>query len=124
MRIPAPRTLASALRTAVYGVVCTVFAVTEEQASLVVDSLLVGAVLADYVTWLTRSLFLLPTQLYHGAYELCLNVAVGMFLYHVADIRVNPSPDSVGLLFASFMLVLAVKLVVYSAQFLSEITSS
>ena len=56
-----PRTLASAFRTAIYGAACSLFALTEAQAEVFVDAVLVGAILADYLTWLIRTLLQLPS---------------------------------------------------------------
>jgi hypothetical protein len=111
-----PRTLVSVLRTAVYAGAATLFALTQAEASVLLDSAILGAVLADYVTWFLRSLVQLPSHLLHGCYEAGINLLFGWFLFRAVDFRVTDDGSSIAIAFLAFMLVLGVKVAYYAVQ--------
>ena len=126
MKIPAflsIRTLASAARTAVYGSLTAHFALSEIDAQKMVDAVVISGVLADYVTWLLRNLVLMPKYLWHGCYDILINVLFGWFLMRYVRIDIGPDPELLGVVFLSFMLVVAVKTLFYSLLWVAETES-
>jgi hypothetical protein len=116
VREVSPRTLVSVLRTAVYGGVAALFALTQTEAAVLLDSAVLGAVLADYVTWFLRSLVQLPSNLLHGCYEAGINLLFGWFLFQAVDFQVTDDGSSIAIAFLTFMLGLGVKVAYYAVQ--------
>ena len=116
----AARTVSSALRTAFYGGISAVFAISDVEAVKMVDAALVGVVLADYMTWLIRSVLLLPSYILHGCYDAAIGFLFGWFLFRVADIEVKLDESSVVTAFLTFLLVAAVKVAYYGLVAIQE----
>ena len=112
----APRTISSVLRTAIYGAVAGLFALSNAEAGKLIDAALVGAILGDYVTWLIRSLMLLPSDIWHGCYDALFNILVGWFMFHMCRIQPTSDGETIGVAFASFMAVMLVKLLYYGVS--------
>lgn len=113
--IPA-RAIVSVFRTAVYGTVAGFFAITESQAATVVNSVLIGGFTADFLTWLIRSIFLLPNHLVLGAYDAAIYLLIGVLLFRVEDIDVGTNSEAICITFLTFMLVAGLKVAYYAAE--------
>jgi hypothetical protein len=111
-----PRTLVSVLRTAVYAGLAAVFALQRTEAAVLLDSAVLGAVLADYVTWFLRSLTRLPAHLLHGGYDAAVNLFFGWLLFRTLDVRVTDDGSSIAVAFFVFMLVLGAKVAWYGVE--------
>ena len=78
------RTIVSGVRTLVYGGIVTVFVIRNAETRNALDAALAGGALADYLTWMIRSIVLLPTHLWHGCYDCCINLMFGWVLWRFA----------------------------------------
>jgi hypothetical protein len=116
VRVIGPRTIASVLRTAVYGAVSALFLVTDVDAKAAVDACLIGAIFADYATWLVHSLICLPDYLIHGSYDLVAGVLFGWLLFHVAGVDVRVATEAMPAAFLTFMLVMVIKVAYYGIE--------
>jgi hypothetical protein len=114
-RIPA-RTWASALRTALYGGIGAFLAIGQRGTEPLVVAVILGVILADYITWFVRSLMQLPANLLHGGYDALVNLLFGGYFFHVADFRIGDDGTSIVVAFLSFMLVLGLKSGYYALQ--------
>lgn len=115
MRAMSLRTAASTMRTAVYGGVAGIFAISEAEAIAMVDSILIGGMMADYVTWFFRSILTLSGNILQGCYEGIVNILFGWFVFHVMDIQVKPDEESIALASLAFILVAGLKIGCYHA---------
>jgi hypothetical protein len=113
---PAERLLASALRTAFYGGTATVLAITRSEATQLLDAIILGIVLADFITWLIRSVMALPDHLLHGGYDALVNIAFACFFFRIASFQANDDGTSMAAAFVAFMLVLGIKVGYYGVQ--------
>lgn len=111
-----PRTWVSAARTAVYGTVASALALSQAEATQLVEGVILGAVLADYVTWFVRSVFQLPSHLLHGFYEAGVNVFFGWLLFETLGPQSGDDGSTIAIAFVAFMLVLAVKTAYYGLE--------
>jgi hypothetical protein len=111
-----PRTLVSVFRTLLYGGVAALFALTQAEATQLLDGVVLGAVLADYVTWFLRSAVQLPANLLHGCYEAGVNMLFAWLLFRAVDFRITDDGSTVAVAFLAFMLVLGVKAAYYGVQ--------
>lgn len=109
------RTLASIVRT----VVSTSLALLLFKARLGkgLEAALWGGVLADYATWLIRSLMLLPRDRYHGRYDAALNVLVGWMIFRFSFADATLDAEALGVAFGAFALVGVLKLGWYGVKF-------
>jgi riboflavin transporter FmnP len=114
------RALASVARTTAYGSLSAVLGITDAGTAQLVDAVVVGAVVADYVTWLFRSLMLLPSYVLGGAYDACINILFGWILFRVVGLDCHLEGEGVAVAFLAFLLVTAVKITCYSVGFLRE----
>lgn len=110
------RTLVSVFRTAIYGTVAALFGLAHNEAAQILDGLILGAVLADFLTWLIRSVVQLPEHVTHGAYDTVVNVAFACFFFHVASFTVNDDGTSIMFAFTAFFVVLGLKIGYYGLQ--------
>lgn len=108
------RTLVSLARTSVYGILAGFFAF--HGSTQVLDAAILGAVLADFITWTVRSLLELPENLLHGGYDAAVNLAFASFFFRVANFEITDDGSSVAVAFMTFMLVLGVKVGYYALQ--------
>ncbi len=119
----APRTLVAAIRTSLYGSVAAFFALSGAEAKSLVDGIVIGAVLADFLTWLVMSIVSLPGHLAHGVYEACLYLAFALCLIqfggcgHLAEL----DEGTLSVAFPVFMLVLALKGFWYAARYVTQV---
>jgi len=79
-----------------------------------------GGVLADYSTWLIRSLIDLPDELWHGMYDGVINTVFGMFMFRYVQTNSRYDGEALAAGFAAFVLVMLVKIVAYGADFICE----
>lgn len=118
--ILAPRTIVSIARTGAYAAIGGVFTLTDAQARELVDAVLIGGVLADYLTWMIRSLVLLPSHILHGCYDTAVNVVFGWFFYRIALDNVKYDPSCLAAIFLAFLLVMAVKVTYYALAYIGQ----
>ena len=110
----APRTIVTALRTALYGGLAGWLAITSDQAKELLDAVLFGAVLGDYLTWALRSIALLPYYVWHKSWEACVHVAFGYAFFRLGGFKLNDDIQYVIIAFFVFLLVAAMKLFYYA----------
>ena len=110
------RTLVSAFRTAIYATVATAFGFTHGEAASLLDGIILGAVTADFLTWLMRSVVQLPEHLVHGAYDTVVNLAFACFFFHFAKFTIDDDGTSIMCAFVAFMLVLGAKIGYFGLQ--------
>ncbi|MBI2440684.1 MAG: hypothetical protein HYV35_04855 [Lentisphaerae bacterium] len=120
----APRTLVSVIRTSIYGGLGAFLAISDAEAKSVVDAMVIGGVLADFVTWLIMNVISLPGNLAHGCYEGCLNLLFALFLLHFGYVSAAPDlgGQSMAIAFLIFMLVLGLKTVWYVAIYVADVS--
>lgn len=112
-----PRTIVSVIRTAVYGGMAGFFAVKNPETWQMLDAAIVGGVMADYLTWMIRSVVLLPANIIHGCYDCIINVAFGWFVWRFVVNQSAFEGSDLGAAFFAFMLVLLFKILYYSIKF-------
>ena len=119
----APRTLVSVIRTSIYGCLGAFLAISNAEAKSVVDAMVIGAVMADFMTWLIMSIIFLPDNLAHGCYEGCINLLFALFLFHFGYVgdTLDLAGQSMAIAFLIFMLVLGLKTAWYAVIYIAEI---
>lgn len=119
----APRTLAAVIRTSVYGGLGAYLAISNAEAKSVVDAMVIGGVMADFMTWLFMSIIFLPDNLAHGCYEGCVNLLFVLFLFHFGYVggALDLPGQSMAIAFLVFMLVLGLKTAWYAVNYIAEI---
>ena len=119
----APRTLVSVIRTSVYGCLGAFLAISNAEAKSVVDAMVIGGVMADFITWLIMSIIFLPDNLAHGCYEGCLNLLFALFLLHFGYVggALDLAGQSMAIAFLIFMLVLGLKTAWYAVAYIADI---
>jgi hypothetical protein len=119
----APRTLVSVIRTSIYGGLGAFLVISNVEAKSVVDAMVMGGVMADFMTWLIMSIILLPDDLAHGCYEGCLNLLFALLLVHFGYVggALDLAGESMAIAFLIFMLVLGLKTAWYAVNYIAEI---
>jgi len=119
----APRTLVSVIRTSVYGCLGAFLAISNAEAKSVVDAMVIGGVMADFITWLIMSIIFLPDNLAHGCYEGCINLLFALFLLHFGYVggALDLAGQSMAIAFLIFMLVLGLKTAWYAVIYIADI---
>src|SRR5262245_6042202 len=117
------RTLVSILRTAIYAGVAGAFALVHGGAKYLLDAIILGAVLADFITWLARSFMQLPETLAHGGYDAALNRAFSWSFFHFGRFEMADDGTSLMGAFVAFMLVRGAKVCYYSVQSVARMSS-
>ena len=111
------RTLVSAFRTAIYATVAAALGIAHpSEAAPMLDGLVLGAVTADFLTWLMRSVVQLPEHLMNGAYDTVVNIAFACFFFHFAHFTIDDDGTSIMCAFVAFMLVLGAKIGYFGLQ--------
>lgn len=108
------RTLVSLVRTVCYGGAAAFFAL--HGAGQVLDAAILGAVLADYITWFVRSLMQLPENLAHGGYDAVVNLLFACCFFRFTRFEITDDGSAVAMAFMAFMLVLGIKAGYYGLQ--------
>ena len=116
----APRTIVSAVRTAVYGGLGGILSVSNVESAQILDAIIAGAVLADYVTWMARSVIRLPNHIAHGCYDGCVNLLFAWFLFRIAHLSGSLDASFVAVAFPVFTLVMMGKIACYSVQWIEN----
>ena len=114
------RVIVSIVRTVAYGGLAGFFAFCSAAGNETLDALLVGGVMADYLTWLIRSALLLPSHILHGSYDCCVNVLFGWYMWRFVLPQTHLQGQAMGLAFLAFLLVLSVKIAYYGVEFVEE----
>ncbi len=115
-----PRTIISAARTGVYGLLAAVFSIHDPHTLQVLDAAILGCVLADYGTWLIFSLLAMPEELWHGAYEGVINTLFGMFLFRNLQPDTLFAGDAMAAGFGACLVTLLIKVMFYAGDYLRE----
>ncbi len=113
--MPRARTLESVVRTIAYGILAVFF--IKAGTGKMLGAILWGGALADYLTWLIRSVMLLPEDLFHGCYDGCVNLLVGWFVFRVGFTDAHLEEESLAVAFLAFLLVVAFKVAYYGVKF-------
>ena len=119
-----PRATVLAIRTSIYGVVAGLWSISQADAKSLVDGLVIGGFLADFVTWLAMTLLTLPRNLAEGCYGAVLYALFGLFLLQFGggpDTSQAMDDSSVALAFLTFMLVLALKIAWYAVRYVVQV---
>jgi hypothetical protein len=120
--MPSRRTILSIIRTAVYGCLAVFLALRHGEIKGFTDAILVGAVSADYLTWLIWSVIELPENLIHGCYEVCANTLFGLFIFRMggSGLTSDVNADFLAVTFLVFLLVCGVKAFTLGVIFVEE----
>ena len=118
--LQASQTFAALYRTFLFSIVGFCFALKPEQCVQFVDGALVGAILADYLTWFIISLARLPGQVLHGSYNLAINITFGWLMFHYLGPVWHGDTDTTALACISFLLVAAIKVAYYSLDYIQD----
>lgn len=111
-----PRTAVSAARTTFYGSLAAFLGLAPETA-MMVDAVLVGAIFADYVTWLPRALVVLPNHLWHGTYDGAVNALFAVFFLSAHPLQHDYTTEALATSGLAFLLVLIGKVAIYCVQY-------
>lgn len=114
------RTLLAAMRTMIYGGLAALVGLTDIETIQVLEAAVLGAVMADYVTWLVRSLLRLPGEIGSACYEAAVNIVFAWFLIRTVDFQFDPSGQTSVAAFLSFLLMTVIKMAFYGAQYVQE----
>ncbi|HUI07355.1 MAG TPA: hypothetical protein VL486_10170 [Verrucomicrobiae bacterium] len=120
--MPRPRTILSITRTVVYASLTVVLALWRGEIKGFTDTILVGAVCGDYLTWLVWSLIELPENLVHGCYEVCVNTLFGLLIFRLGDLnlRADLNAEFTAVMFLAFLLVSGTKAFCLSVVFVEQ----
>lgn len=118
--LQASQTVAAVYRTFLFSIMGFCFALKPDQCVQFVDGALVGAVLADYLTWFIHSLARLPSQVLHGSYNLAINLVFGWVTFHYLGPVWHGDTDTTALACLSFLLVGGLKVSYYSLEYIQE----
>ncbi len=110
------RTIQSIVRTAFYGLLAYLVATGRGEMADYLKALVVGAVLADFITWFARRLIELPEHLLHGGYEAAVNLAFAAWFFHFADLKFGGDGGPIGAAFLTFTLVMGAKVGWFALQ--------
>jgi len=126
MNVPislAPRTVVLVIRTSIYGSLAAYLTLSDAEAQSIVDAIVIGAVLADFITWLAMTIISLPGNLAHGCYEGVINLLFVFFLLHFGYIGDNLDLEGqpLAIAFLVFMLVMGLKAAWYAAVYVTQI---
>jgi hypothetical protein len=110
------RTLVSVLRTAIYVVMAILYGLTRNQSGTLLDGLVLGAVTADFLTWLGRSIVQLPENVSHGIYDGAVNVVFACFFFHFANFTIDDDGTRIMAVFTAFFVVFGCKMGYYGLQ--------
>ncbi|MDD4871685.1 MAG: hypothetical protein PHR77_14095 [Kiritimatiellae bacterium] len=103
-----------------YGGIAGFLSINVAETREMIDSILIGGVLADYVTWLIRSIILLPSNILHGCYDVGVNFLFGWFLASYMFSNPDLHGQVLGIAFLAFILVMGAKITYYSVKYLGE----
>jgi hypothetical protein len=110
------RTLVSVFRTAIYVVMAILYGLARNPGGSLLDGLVLGAVTADFLTWLGRSIVALPENVSHGIYDGAVNVVFACFFFHFAQFTIDDDGTRVMATFMAFFVVLGCKMGYYGLQ--------
>ena len=108
------RTLVSLFRTLCYVTIAACVALGHVDVAHLLNGVVIGAVFADWMTWIARSLTQLPQNLAHRAYEAVVNFAFAAWYFHRADFHIDGDGNGLFGALVAFMFVLGVKAAYYS----------
>jgi len=103
------RTILSIVRTVFYGLLAWLVAHGRAEMAQLLKALVVGAVLADFLTWFAQSLLELPQHLWHGGYDAALYLVFALWFFHYTDLHIGGDGSALGAAFMTFMLVMGLK---------------
>jgi len=114
------RTIVSLVRTVFYGLLAVLLAKGRADIAHALSAAVLGGVLADYITWVARTLIELPANVMHGVYDTGVNLVFAGWFFHFADFRIQDDGTSLACAFVVFMLVLGSKVGWFALQALHE----
>jgi hypothetical protein len=110
------RTTVSLARTVFYGACVLGLFFFDANASPLMSAAIVAAILADYVTWMTRTILLLPADLLHGCYDGVINISFAAFLFKKSSFDTHYDADALAIACFTFLLVAFAKVFAYGMQ--------
>jgi len=116
-----PRTIISAIRALSYAGLGTILGIKGDTMNAIVIPLIAGAVGADFLTWLVRSIILFPQFPKHGLFDGLVNVGFGWLVFAVFGLGVHfDNSEEMAVAFLSFLGVLALKIGYYAVEFIAQ----
>jgi riboflavin transporter FmnP len=104
-----------------YAGLGAIFGIKGNTMNELVIPLIAGAVGADFLTWIIRSIFLFPLFLKHGVFDAIVSVAFGWLIFAVFGLGIRfDSGEDMATAFLSFLAVLAMKVAYYSIEYIEE----
>jgi len=110
------RTIISVVRTAIYSSLGVFFATHQSEGAQLLYAAVLGGTLADFITWLIRSLMELPENLGHGGYDAAVNIVFACIFFHAGHLNPDDDGTAIAAAFVVFMVVLGVKMGYYGLQ--------
>ncbi|MBI3987339.1 MAG: hypothetical protein HY343_10480 [Lentisphaerae bacterium] len=112
------RWIEALVRTLAYGAISVGAAITHFLEQPAVSGFIVGFAIADMLTWAIFVAVRLPRFILAGAWEIVVNVAAGLVIFHFARFPTVLDDDTMVCGFVALLATLAVKSVYYSYQWL------
>jgi hypothetical protein len=109
-----------ALRTFLFSVLGFCFAWKPEQCVQFLDGAVVGAVLADYLTWFIHSLIQLPRQVLRGCFSAVISFIFGWVVFHYLGPVWQGDAETTALAAMSFLLIGSIKVIYYSLGYITS----
>jgi hypothetical protein len=104
-----------------YAGLATLFGINHNTMNELVIPFIVGAVGADFLTWIIRSVFLFPRFLKHGVFDAIVSVGFGWLIFAVFGLGISfDNGEEMAATFVAFLAVLALKVAYYSIEFLED----
>jgi riboflavin transporter FmnP len=104
-----------------YTGLATILGVKGSTMNELIIPFIAGAVAADFVTWLIRSIFLFPLFLKHGAFDAILSIVFGWFIFSLFGLGIKiDNGEEMATAFLSFLAVLALKVTYYSLEYIED----
>ena len=114
------RTLASMLRIGSYSGAGLFFFIADPDTRRAAEAFFLGAMLADYVTWLTWTIMMFPRFIWHCTVDVAVNLAFAVLFLHFVHFEFSMEGEDIASAFVAFLLVMALKMGYYGMHELTE----